>query len=303
MFGSRKDKNPSRRSRFEQGKSMPSYSYHNVRSDKEVGKGRDIKNPGMTNLKTTPKLLAEKFGLILLAIVVIVCLANVLYLSHRSIVILGGYNSNPIFKQNRLSVEQTADKLLSSSILNTNKLTANTRSIESALQQDYPLYSNISLTMPLIDRHPVIYLTPAQPALILTGASFDYLVNENGQTMLQGKSSSFNYLKLPVVSYQANSVKLGGKVLTTDEVKFIQTVEYELALKGNKVSSMTLPQGSSELDVYITALPYFTKFNLNNNDARQQAGSLLATQAYLKGQNIVPSQYIDVRTDGRVYYQ
>jgi hypothetical protein len=66
---------------------------------------------------------------------------------------------------------------------------------------------------------------------------------------------------------------------------------------------MTLPPATSELDVRVAGQPYFIKFNLQSGDARQQAGTFLATQSHLQSQNIVPSTYIDVRVDGRSYYK
>jgi hypothetical protein len=69
------------------------------------------------------------------------------------------------------------------------------------------------------------------------------------------------------------------------------------------VGSMILPAGTSELDVHLAGQPYFVKFNLNNNDPRQQAGTFLAAIANLQKNHITPAQYIDVRVDGRAYYQ
>jgi hypothetical protein len=66
---------------------------------------------------------------------------------------------------------------------------------------------------------------------------------------------------------------------------------------------MTLPPAASELDVQIVDQPYFIKFNLENDDPRQQVGTYIATQAYLTSQHITPAHYIDVRVDGRAYYE
>lgn len=304
MFWSKKKQAPSRRKDFASGESMQSYSYHNVRSDKDLGQGRDIKKSGAQRLKSAKNLWVEKFGLIVLAIVVVICLFNVLYLSSNSVVIVDGTSSNPAFKQYQSAVEKTANKLFASSILNSNKITVDTNKIESTLESDYPMYSSISVSLPLIDRHPVIYITPALPALVLSNTSGQYLINEDGQIMLRSPSSTgFNKLELPIVSYQVNGyLSSGQKILTNAEVQFIQVVIYELGLRGNKVSSISLPQGTSELNVYLSGLPYYVKFNLENNSPRQQTGSFLATQQYLKSQNITPSQYVDVRTPGRVFY-
>ena len=76
-----------------------------------------------------------------------------------------------------------------------------------------------------------------------------------------------------------------------------------MAAKHITITSMTLPPAADELDVHLTGVNYYIKFNLANDDARQQVGTFLATQAQLKSQGITPGQYIDVRVDGRAYYQ
>lgn len=292
-------------SRGERRTGVPTYSYHNARNEQDSKLERDIRNAGLQQLRSAKNLWVEKFGLIILAVVIVVCLVSVMYLSNASQVVIEGNNTNPVYTQYKSDVETTTNKLLAGSILNSNKLTVDTGKITSTLLADYPMYSDITISLPLINHHPTVYLTPAQPAVLLSNSVGQYLLNDNGQVMLESHSSVGNeYANLPSVVYQgSNYLSTGQQLLTNQEVVFIQTVIYELLLKGDKVSHMSLPQASSELDVYITGQPYYVKFNLQNDDPKQQAGSFLATQHYLTTQNIKPGQYIDVRTDGRVYYQ
>ncbi|MEI9913579.1 MAG: hypothetical protein WDN66_00995 [Candidatus Saccharibacteria bacterium] len=286
-------------------RNIRSYSYHNVRNEQDLTLGRNIKQASVKTVHSARKLWLEKFGLIILAVAVIISLISILYLSNTPNVILQGNSNDPVFSDYKSSVQSTATKLLASSILNSNKITVDTRKVQSVLQTDYPMYSSVSITLPLIDHHAVISLIPAQPAVTLTDTAGSYLLNENGQVMERNSSmTAYIKLKLPTVAYNSGQyVNIGQKVLTTQEVQFIQTIVYELGVKGDVVTTMSLPQGTSELNVNLLNKPYYVKFNLQDNDGRQQAGSLLATQHYLQTQNTIPSQYIDVRTDGRVYYQ
>ncbi|MHB1865074.1 MAG: cell division protein FtsQ/DivIB [Candidatus Saccharimonadales bacterium] len=287
------------------GKGVPTYLYHSVRREQDIGLGRNIKDISSKHIDKARKLWLEKFGLIILAIVIVVSLISILYLSNSSIVILQVSSSNdPVYTSYKSEVKATATKLLSSSILNSNKITVNTKKIEAVLQADYPMYSSVSITLPLLDHHAVIHLTPAQPTVELISSNGQYLLNQNGQVMEQSLNSDrVNIANLPKVQIVNQQASLGKQILTTQEIQFIQTVVYELAARGNKVTTMTIPQGTSELIVNLVGKSYYGKFNLNNSDPRQQAGSFLATQHYLQTQNITPGKYIDVRTDGRVYYQ
>jgi hypothetical protein len=91
--------------------------------------------------------------------------------------------------------------------------------------------------------------------------------------------------------------------LPAASVGFIQTVIAQLAAKQFVVSGMTLPAAASELDAQLAGQPYFVKFNLESDNPRGEVGTFLATIAQLRRQNIVPAKYVDVRVDGRAYYQ
>ena len=91
--------------------------------------------------------------------------------------------------------------------------------------------------------------------------------------------------------------------MTAANVHFIRTVITELASRQYTVSAMTLPAATSELDVQLAGQPYTIKFNLQSNRARQQAGTFISTIEHLKKSNTPPSKYVDVRVDGKAYYQ
>jgi hypothetical protein len=305
VLGKKKNDIP-RRLDIAQKTSMPTYSYHSVRANEDrQANNRDLKNVSPKRLKIAKNIWVEKFGLIILAVVIVVCLFSILYLSSTPNVVMLSNDNNPLFTSSRVAVGQEAQKLLSSSLLNKNKITINTHKITDNLEEDFPMYSDISVGLPFIDHHPVIYLTPAQPEVSLTNASGQYLLNADGQIMLRSTNpKNFTDLNLPNITYQLPGyLSVGEQILTSSEVSFIKTVIYELNTKAVTVSNINLLQATSELDVYIANEPYYVKFNLENNNPKQQAGSFLATQHYLKEQNITPSKYIDVRVDGRVFYQ
>jgi hypothetical protein len=86
---------------------------------------------------------------------------------------------------------------------------------------------------------------------------------------------------------------------------FIVSVVQQVKAHNIDISSLTLPSGTSELDMRLNNQPYFVKFNMHAGlaSARQQAGTFIAVKNRLESQGIAPSQYIDVRVDGRAYYQ
>jgi cell division septal protein FtsQ len=200
--------------------------------------------------------------------------------------------------------EPIINKLLASSIWNRNKITLNTDQINHQLLSRFPEISSASVTVPLAGHQPTVYIQPAQPVLILAASNGSFVVDASGRALLNAASAAQPFKGLPTLTDQSSlNVSLDHQALPADNVKFIRVVLAELAAKQYQVASMVLPPASSELDVYPAGQPYFIKFNLQNNDARQQAGTFLALAVSLKQQNITPTQYIDVRVDGRAYYK
>ena len=64
-----------------------------------------------------------------------------------------------------------------------------------------------------------------------------------------------------------------------------------------------MPAAENELDMYLTGQSYYVKFNLADSSPLQEVGTFLAVRQNLQQQGITPSQYIDVRVDGRAYYK
>jgi hypothetical protein len=202
--------------------------------------------------------------------------------------------------------QSAAERLLAGSIWNRNKLTVDTGGLSRQLQHQFPELSSVSVTLPLLSHQPIIYVQTAQPALILVGDSGTYVLDTDGKALLSvsGNQAAEASFGLPIVVDQSGlQLALDRQVLPSGDVSFIQTVVAQLAARHLTVTSMTLPPAASELDVHVSGLAYYAKFNLQSGDARQQAGTYLATQSHLQSEHITPAQYIDVRVDGRAYYK
>jgi hypothetical protein len=295
-----------RRVSDETTKKVSAYTYHNSRNEiEEIDEARDIKRgtPDATN----KDFWLSRFGFIILIIVSVVCLVNILDLSGKpKLVFLGSTANTTLYKLYEPAFINMTEKLFQESLLNHNKITVNTNHITQVLESQFPEFSNISITLPLISQNPIIYLTPANPAAVLENSSGQYLISQQGTAMLFGYKggNGFSYLNLPTITDQSGlEIRLGKPVLTSQDISFIQTISDQLAARQNVITSMTLPANSSELDVYLAGKSYFVKFNLQATKPKLATGSFLATDNYLKGHNITPFKYVDVRTQGRVYYQ
>ncbi|HET8991676.1 MAG TPA: hypothetical protein VFN31_01425 [Candidatus Saccharimonadales bacterium] len=280
------------------------YSYRSRRSEESFKLGRG--ETARQKISETTHSGVRKLGLIILLIAIVISLIKILSLSATpDLRFVGSSSNNALISSNGLKVyTQAAKDYLSSSIWNANKLTVNSNGLASYLYSKYPELAAVTVSVPFIDNHLVIHITPTQPALILVEPSAAYAIDESGRAILSAKSAAGINLKLPIVTDQSGlEVGLGKKAITSSDVYFIEEVSGQLQAKHFSVSGMTLPANTDELDVSLAGQPYFIKFNLYGNDPRQQAGTFLAVITKLKAENITPSKYVDVRVDGRAYYQ
>lgn len=199
---------------------------------------------------------------------------------------------------------QAATQLLSSSPINRLKPAVNSQKIADELAKQFPELGKVTLLMPFFGHQPVLSVEPAVPALIMSSESQPYVIDTAGRAILTPTDApAAGKLGLPVVTDQSGLPLSAGKtVLPSTTVGFITEVAGQLKAAKIVISSLTLPKGTSELDVRIDGKPYFIKFNLMGN-ARVESGAFLAVKQRLEGEQKTPEGYIDVRVEGRAYYK
>jgi hypothetical protein len=285
--------------------SAPTMSYRSSRSDNQEP---NTKRGDSLNTLSSPspfKRLLARSGLILLSVAIILSVANLLTLSNDPRVMpLDGTNS-PISSAERSQYEKYASSILAGSIPDHTKITVNTSDLSKKLSAQFPGIADVQIVIPLFSHRPVIYIQPSKPILIINATNGYFAVDTNGRVVSQAVTAQgLNVTGLPLITDTSNlQPRIGQQVLPESDTSFIQTILVELSSKGYTVQSMSLPAAANELDVHLAGQQYYIKFNLQNGDARQQAGTFLAVISQLQSQHITPGQYVDVRVDGRAYYQ
>jgi hypothetical protein len=286
----------------------PSFSYRSRRSEEELKLGRRERKNIIPSKLYSGRFWLQRSGLIVLLVAIVVSAVNILSLSTPARIVSVTDDNVSTFVLNKAAYQAAADHILAGSVWDHNKVTVDTGRISRQLLAQFPELAGVSVTIPLLTHHPIIYLQPAQAALVIqSSSSGSFVINSQGRVLLATTHDSLlagETANLPVVT-DLSGLKLapGRQVLPANTVSFVQTVAGQLAAKKYTITSMSLPPAASELDVTVAGQAYTIKFNLEDNDARQQVGTFLATIAELHSQNITPAQYIDVRVDGRAYYQ
>lgn len=285
-----------------------SYAYYSRRSDQDFGSAtgrqstaKPVKpNRRTLNLQNIP---AERLRMLALLIFLVVAALYMTTLSPSAQI--EPLNENTAALHNTSAYKNTADELLSESIMSKSKATIDGKKISTQLKAKYPELTTVTLGVPLLSRHPVLYIEISQPALVLSASTGSFIVGTSG-TILATSTQITSSVRdaLPVVSDQSGlPLDLHTRVLASDDVGFVQIVAAQLKAKSYDVSGMTLPKATGELDVQIRNQPYFIKFNLQAKTPKEQVGTYMATISQLQKQKVTPAQYVDVRVDGRAYYK
>ena len=197
-----------------------------------------------------------------------------------------------------------ATSLLDASPFNKNKLTINTSHISDALHAQFPELTHVTISVPFVGTAPVVHATPSVPALLLHVSAELYVVDASGRALLRANEvPNIEKLDLPVITDSSGlAVSAGKPALPASDVSFITEVIGQLQAKGLTITNVTLPAGTSEMDIRISGVGYAGKFNLQGN-GRVEAGAFLAVKAQLEREHKVPGEYIDVRVEERAYYK
>jgi len=187
-------------------------------------------------------------------------------------------------------------------LTNRTKITLNEKQIADALKKQHPEITNVGIELPIIGQKPRVKIEVGLPVLKLDSASHLYVVNDEGVVI--GETSRFSGTDaLPTVKDESGfEISTGRAVLQSSAVGFIKSLKAQLDKSQIPISSISLPPRAQELDLRTADRPYYVKFFLGGN-AATQVGQYLATRQQLDKDGTNPSEYMDVRVQGKAFYK
>lgn len=305
MFRKKQAPPPAGRQRVERTNTVAAFSYHARRSE-PVNPADERRQALATGGSRHTKRwrIRKTLAVISLAIITCATLYNVTLATRPSIVVEPSTASQAVLRDPEVYV-QKAQEIIDASALNKNKVTITTTEVSRQLLEQYPELSNAQLVLPFFGRQPVLHVRAAEPVLLLATSNGTYALGSSGTALVTGAQlSQLGSAKLPLLTDENGiPARLYDQALTSQNVRFVRNIAVQLAAKDIRVASYTLPPGANALTVRLEGRPYYIKFNLASDTPVEQAGTLLALLERLQSQNIVPTEYIDVRVEGRAYYK
>lgn len=182
-----------------------------------------------------------------------------------------------------------------------NKITFDEASLSSAIERSFPEVESVDIELPILGEQPIVHLKIGKPAFFIRSSGKDYLLSANG-VAVGYKSDYPNIGKLVQITDKSGfEVNVGKPILSTDNINFLNTLLAELARSQVPIKELVLPNSPAEADLYTQDAAYYTKFYMGG-DAIIQSGQYLAARNSFKSQP-APSQYLDVRVAGKIFYK
>lgn len=246
--------------------------------------------------KTNRRMMLFNIADIILLAIVIIGLIYSLILSHNPAIKADSaqYHSPAVYK--------TQIATLFSGLKNSNKLTFDESSVVKAIQAKFPEVRSARVELPFFSQQPVVWLNISPPAFSLVNSQSSYLIDTQGVAV--ARSSDIPTIKNKIVVQDQTSfeVKLGQQILSSDGVALINTVIAQAKQAKVPIAALSLPPRAQELDLRTSDQPYYVRFYLAG-DALSQTGQFLAARHQFAKTGKSPSQYLDVRVPGKIFYK
>ncbi len=202
---------------------------------------------------------------------------------------------------NGLNSYSKAASELMSGIESRNKITFNEANLTKKYKQLFPEINKVDVELPLLSPEAVIRLNIAKPIFILNNSGSLLVVGDSGRAIAQAKNYK-NLSELPVINDETGyKAILGRQVLSEEGISFITELIAKTKAQGINIQSITLPPIPQELHLRTTDTTYYVKFLLSGNSTTQIGQFLAAKERFANGDK--PSEYVDVRVPGKIYYK
>ena len=200
------------------------------------------------------------------------------------------------------SVYSTAASRLFREFKNRNKVTLDGQSIVKSLRKQFPEIASASVELPLFAEIPRLHLNISSPSIFLHSGNSTYVIDAAGVAV--AKTSGLPNIKnLPnVIDQTGFETTVGKQVLSAQAVSFINDIVAQCKHASVSIQSMTLPARAQELDLRTADENYYIKFFLGS-DPTQQIGQFLAARHQFASGGDQPSEYLDVRVVGKIFFK
>ncbi len=301
-------KSPARSVKFDRKSSAPIMRYY--RPAAGVKNQRTIdKTKSKNNFRSTPESSRTSiFGLIYrwFGIIVIIFLVVANTTLSDAIVKMNGDNQTNMYRPLE-EYSEGINSIFKSSVKNRSKFTLNSTTFEAKIKNEFPEVKGAVVVTPLAGRRLQVGLVLEQPLARLNQSlsNSQAVLSESGTVVLEDDATVINeqFAKIPSLSIPNINYSVGDQILTSSEADLIKLLVSEFDSSDpyrHKVKSIEFDVQKREIRVRFDGAGYFAKLT-PERESRAQVGALVSALKSLSERGEMPSEYIDVRVDDRVF--
>lgn len=246
--------------------------------------------------KTDRRAVVFNIADIILLAVLVICLIYSLMLRPTPTIKADGsqYHTASVYKSNIAP--------LFNSLKNSNKLTFDEGQVVKAIQAKFPEVRSARVELPFFSEKPVVWLNISSPVFQLVNKQDNYIIDDQGVAVAAAKDLPSIKSAITVQDQTGFEIRVGQQVLDSGGVTLINNLIAQLKLSKIPVSSLTLPPRAQEMDLMTADRPYYVKFYLGG-DSQSQIGQFLAARHQFAKTGKSPTEYLDVRVAGKIFYK
>lgn len=199
------------------------------------------------------------------------------------------------------------NNIFASNIKNRSKFTLNSNSFEAKIKTKFPEVKTAVVVTPLAGRRLQVGLELERPLARLNQAlsNTQAVLSESGTVVLEDDAPVINeqFAQIPSISIPNITYSLGDQILTSSEAGLIRLLvsEFDGSVPyRHKVKSIEFDVQKREIRVRFEGVGYYAKLT-PERESRVQVGALVSTLRSTGEQGSLPTEYIDVRVDDRVF--
>lgn len=187
-------------------------------------------------------------------------------------------------------------------VKNRNKISFDEHGVINKIIHQFPEVQNVQIELPFFSEQPKVTLLVSPPAFKLSSQGQIYTVDSQGVAVGKAQSLPASAKLLTVVDQSGFVAQTGKQVLSGQAADFIGGLIRQSQRAKVPISTLTLPSSPLEVDLRTSDQPYYVKFYLGG-DLNTEAGQFLAARQKFAQSHITPSQYLDVRVQGKIFYK
>jgi hypothetical protein len=221
------------------------FSYHSARAKSDAPFGRAAASGDEANRKQGIGRLTLLPGRLALA-AILISTVYLLVLDTEPKVITGENAGSGLLRSEQ-TYRQTARQFLGKSLTSRSKISVDTKALSRHLEQQYPEIRKASVALPFAGHRPIIRLTAARPALVLSSVNGQFVLTDQGRVIINLSDANRAAIsQLPIVTDESGlGVDSGDRALSKVAIDFIQTLNAQLTVNRSSPEIMTLQPSTS----------------------------------------------------------